>query len=154
MKFAQFCGVALLVTFTLAQAQSRIVCEPTSKEVVSSIWPAPYLSEKGSLCFDVKGWPEYAGQNCVPNGGRISWKGTVIVTVDGESKGRDLTSFRVVAPMVSNERIAYTIEWTRDGTWQPMQQIEINRLSGDAVSHLITMHGGEPHQCHLERRKI
>ena len=152
------CGLtlALGLTSTLVQAQSRIVCEQTSKagEQIASIWPSPYLSEKGALCFDVKGWPEYSGQNCVTNGGRISWTGLVIVNVDGESQGRDSTSFRVVTPVVNNDLIEYVIEWSRNSNWEPMQRVKINRLSGEAVSYFITMHGGEAYQCHLERRKL
>lgn len=156
MNFAQLPIYAILVVATFAHAQSRIVCEPDAKggEPITSIWPTPYISEKGALCFDVKGWPEYSGQNCVANRGRISWKGLVIVNVDGESQGRDSTSFRVVSPVVNSERLEYTIEWSRDSVWQPMQRVKINRLSGEAVSYFITMHGGDSYQCHLERRKL
>lgn len=156
MNFVQIPICVLCLATTFAHAQSRIVCEPDKNagQPITSIWPAPYLSEKGALCFDVKSWPEYAGQNCVTNGGRISWKGLVIVNVDGESQGRDSTSFRVVSPVVNNERLEYTIEWSRDSVWQPMQRIRINRLSGEAVSYFITMHGGDPYQCHLEKRKL
>ena len=156
MKF--FCGIAiaLALTSTFVQAQSRIVCEPSSKDgkQIASIWPSPFLSEKGALCFDVKGSPEYSGQNCVTNGGRISWTGLVIVTIDGESQGRDSTSFRVQNPVINNKLIEYTIEWSRNSSWEPMQRVKINRLSGDAVSYFIKLHGGEPHQCRLEKRKL
>ena len=156
MKFAYVVAFALGLGVCHAHAQSRIVCDPTSKDdnQIASIWPAPYLSDKGSLCFDVKGWPEYSGQNCVQNGGRIAWTGLVIVTIDGESQGRDSTSFRVVKPVLNADLIEYTIEWSRDTKWAPMQRVKINRLSGEAVSYFITMHGGESYQCHLEKRRL
>ena len=140
----------------LSHGQSLIVCEadPKAGSPINPIWPAPYLSQQGALCFDVQGWPEYSGRNCVTNGGSTSWKGTVIVSVDGESQGRDLTSFRVVKPIVNNERLEYTIEWSRENKWQAMQRVAINRLSGGAVSYFVTMHGGDSYLCRLERRKL
>lgn len=141
---------------SIANAQERIVCEtdPKGGNSINSIWPTPYLSPKGQLCFDVKGWPEYKGQNCVANDGQIKWTGLVIVSMDGESQGRDLTQFRVVKPIVNSERLEYTIEWSRGQPWLPMQNVKINRLSGQAVSYFVTMHGGDSYQCHLERRKL
>ena len=140
---------------TCAQAQSRIVCEPTSNtgNEITAIWPMPYLSETGTLCFDVKGWPGYGGRNCVQNG-QATWTGLVIVNVDGESQGRDTTAFRVRAPVLDQETIEYAIEWRREGDWSPMQRVKINRLSGDAVSYYITQHGGEPYRCSLAQRKL
>jgi hypothetical protein len=156
LKLVRLSIFSLCFVAAAAYSQSRIVCEPDAQaeQLLASIWPVPYLSDKGALCFDVKGWPGYAGQNCVTNGGHISWKSMVIVTVDGESQGRDLTSFRVVSPIVNNERLEYVIEWSRDSVWQAMQRVKINRLSGEAVSYFITMHGGDSYQCHLERRKL
>jgi hypothetical protein len=53
---------------------------------------------------------------CVANGGNTSWlTKAVIVDIDGESQGRDDTWFRVVHPTITSERIAYKMEWTRDG---------------------------------------
>lgn len=139
-----------------ALAQSRIACKPEMNggTSIQSIWPTPYLSKKGELCFDVKGWPEYSGQNCITNGGNILWTGLVVVYMDGESRGRDSMFFRVIHPVVNDERIEYTIEWTRNNIWQPMQHVGINRLSGQAVSYFVTMNGGDSYQCHLERRKL
>lgn len=156
MRYQQLALYLFLGMATLAHGQSRIVCDlyPKGRESLASIWPIPYLSDKGSLCFDVKGWPEYSGQNCVTNGRRISWKGLVIVNVDGDSQGRDLTSFRIINPVISNERLEYVMEWSRDGIWSPMQHVKINRLSGEAVSYFVTMHGGDSYQCHLQREKL
>lgn len=156
MKFQKLAFILFLCMTKFAYGQSRIVCEPDPKaeDPITSIWPAPYFSEKGALCFDVKGWSEYSGQNCVKNGGRISWNGLVIVSMDGESQGRDSTSFRIINPVINDERIEYVMEWTRSSTWQTMQNVKINRLSGEAVSYFVTMHGGDSYQCHLERRKL
>ena len=139
-----------------ARSQSLIVCEPDPKSgaPITSLWPAPYLSPTGALCFDVKGWPEYSGQNCVTDGGRVTWTGMVIVTMDGESHGRDLTRFRINNAVVNESRLEYIIEWTRGSNWKPMQNVKINRLSGGAVSYFVTMHGGDSYQCRLERKKI
>lgn len=151
--------IAAVSTLWLAGAalgQSPIVCtpEPGSGTPIASIWPAPYLSAGGSLCFDVKGWPEYSGQNCVNDGGRAAWTGLVIVMVDGESEGRDSTRFRVNNAVVRNERLEYVIEWSRGGAWKPMQHVKINRLTGQAVSHFVKSHGGDSYRCRLESRKI
>jgi hypothetical protein len=156
MNFAKLILCLGLGVTTLAHGQSRIVCTPESKggKSITSIWPDPYLSKLGQLCFDVKGWPDYSGNNCVGNGGRISWTGLVIVTVDGKSEGRDSTSFRVNRPTVNRERLEYVIEWSRGGAWKPMQSVKINRLSGEAVSYWINEHGGDSYQCHLEQRKL
>ena len=145
-----------LFFYTNTYGQSRIVCEPDDKKTNStSIYPEPYFSKQGELCFDVKGWYEYSGKNCVKNGNDTYWKGFVIVYTDDESEGRDLTSFRVIKPMITDEQLKYTIEWTRDNkTWKPMQIIHINRLSGQAVSYFLTEHGGESYHCHLEKQKI
>ena len=137
-------------------SQSPVVCTPDPKSgaPITSIWPAAYLSQAGSLCFDVKGWPEYFGQNCVTDGGHAAWTGMVIVTMDGESHGRDLTRFRINNAVVNESRLEYIIEWTRGSNWKPMQNVKINRLSGGAVSYFVTMHGGDSYQCRLERKKI
>ncbi|MBC3875986.1 hypothetical protein [Undibacterium flavidum] len=156
MKLVFTCSLILALTSSIAQAQSRIMCEPSSKDDkrITAIWPSPYLSEKGKLCFEVKSWTEYSGQNCVTHGGKISWKGLVIVSVDGESQGRNLRSFRVHKPVVNDELIEYTIESSRDKNWEPIQHVRINRLSGEAISYFIKLHGGEPYQCRLEKRKL
>jgi hypothetical protein len=156
MRLKNFSLCLCLSAATLSHAQTRIVCEPDPKdgETINSIWPTPYLSKKGELCFDVKGWSEYSGKNCVTDGGRISWTGLVIVSTDGDSQGRDSTFFRVNRPVVTDELLEYVIEWTRDSVWRPLQHVSINRLSGEAVSYFVTMHGGDSYQCHLEKRKI
>ena len=152
--------VAFISIFTLlsgqVHSQSLIVCRSSTKgsTVVNPIWPAPYLAQNGALCFDVTGWPEYSGHNCVTDGGHAAWTGTIIVSMDGESQGRDLTFFRVNDAIVKKERLEYAIEWSRGSAWKPMQNIKINRLSGSAVSYFVTMHGGDSYRCHLERKKI
>jgi hypothetical protein len=155
MKRLLACLGLLLVTAPSAFGQSRLACTPVdSANTTASIWPTPYLQNDGSLCFDVTGWRDYAGRNCVRDGGSIAWSGLVIVHVDGESQGRDSTEFRVVKPIVRPERIAYRIEWRREGDWRPMRDISINRLSGEAVSRSLTGHGSDTFQCRLEQRKL
>lgn len=154
----RFCTSVVSLTLLSASihAQSLIACEYDGKAgpQLTSIHPAPYLSESGLLCFDVRNWPNFSGQNCVTNGGRINWSGMVIVYVDGESEGRDMTNFRVQKPTINNSTISYTVEWTRTDKWEAMQRVEINRLTGRAVSWLIRIHGGETYQCRLEKRRI
>jgi len=145
----------LVVTPTLLQAQERIVCEPDSQNGgITSIWPELYFSDKKELCFDVRGMTEYAGKNCVSSGGSTSWTGLLLLVVDGESKGRGNTNFRVVKPVIDEDYIDYTIEWTRNGNWAPMKKVHINRVSGAAVSYFVTMHGGESFQCKLKSRSL
>lgn len=138
-----------------ANAASPIICKSDdTSHAITSIWPSIYLSKSGALCFDVKNWPEYSGTNCVGNGKSAQWTGLVIVTEDGESHGRDLTNFRVRNPVVNDEQIKYTIEWSRGEAWRPMQEVMINRITGGAVSYFVTMHGGESYQCTLGKKAI
>lgn len=131
-----------------ADATTLIDCKNTDpKNAQTSIWPMPYLSGAGQLCFDVKGWPEFSGSNCVADGKNTSWTGLVIVWEDGESEGRDSTNFRVVKPIVNESNITYMIEWSRGSAWRPMQRVTINRLTGVAVSYFVREHGGETYQC-------
>lgn len=139
----------------VAQANAPIICESNDPAIqIAPIWPLPYLSEAGALCFDVTAWPGFSGSNCAVQGKPAVWSGVVVVTEDGESAGRDSTQFRSVDPIVTQDRIAYSIEWTRGEGWRPMQRIEINRLTGAAVSYFVTTHGGDSYQCRLEKRAI
>lgn len=144
-----------LVALPNASAQSVITCESDSIETDnSSIWPQPYISAKAELCFNVRDWPEYAGKNCAPSGGSARWKGGILLLIEGESKGRDLFDFRVVNPKITDNHIQYLIEWKRDGDWQPMQNISINRLTGNGVRYFNMEHGGQSYKCHSERKKF
>ncbi len=146
--------LALLISSS-ASAQSLISCASDAPESdTSGIWPEPYISNTDELCFNVKDWPEYSGKNCAPRGGSARWKGDILLVVDGESKGRDLFDFRVVNPKVTNQHIEYLIEWKRDGDWQPMQNISINRLTGNGVRYFTTEHGGHSYQCRSTPRKF
>ncbi|WP_261434754.1 hypothetical protein [Serratia ficaria] len=79
----------------------------------------------------------------------------VIVDIDGESQGRDDTWFRVVNPTITDKKIEYKIEGSRDKkAWGLVSNVSINRLSGQAVDWLIGEHGGTAYKCHLEGRKI
>lgn len=146
----------LLLVFPVGGfASTPISCKQSQPDTnITSIWPAPYFANAAELCFDVKGWPEYSGKNCVKNGGEARWTGLVIVTEDGESQGRDSTKFRVVKPTINDTQIKYTIEWSRGEGWRPMQKVTINRLTGEAVSYFVTMHGGESYQCQLAKKAI
>ncbi len=84
----------------------------------------------------------------------MHWTGLVIVTEDGESQGRDSTNFRVLKPIINDEQIEYTIEWSRGQNWRPMQRVKINRLTGDAVSYFVRMHGGESYRCRLGKKAL
>ncbi len=138
---------------TMANAITLIDCENEDPQHQGTyIWPSPYLSDSGLLCFDVKGWPEYSGSNCVANGKSIHWTGLVIVSEDDVSQGRDSTNFRVSKPTVNENNIEYVIEWSRGGPWRHMQDVAINRLTGEAVSYFVSMHGGESYKCHAGKK--
>lgn len=144
--------ISLMLLSVSIRAQQLIDCTPIDgKSSITSIWPAPYLSGD-RLCFDVQSWPDFAGGNCVSNGGSVAWSGTVIVSMDDESQGRDFTRFRVIKPVISEARLTYIIEWSRGGAWKQMQNVSISRLTGDAVSYFVTMHGGESFRCRLRKR--
>ncbi|PHM59108.1 hypothetical protein [Xenorhabdus sp. KK7.4] len=155
MKYLKsFAALALSVPM-MAFSASPIICKNESTGNTStSIWPSLYLSDPNTLCFDVKGWPEFSGTNCVKNGKSAKWTGLVIVWEDGESQGRDSTDFRVINPVVTNENIQYRIEWSRGGEWRTMQNVAINRLTGGAVSYFVTEHGGENYQCKVVKKAI
>lgn len=76
------------------------------------------------------------------------------MVVEGESKGRDLFQFRVIDSNVTNNHLEYKIEWRRDGDWQTMQNVSINRFTGHGVRYFNTEHGGESYQCRAEARKF
>lgn len=150
-------AITLSIVSVTAFGQSRIVCDPVNKYAKgkTSIWPEPYLSEKGLLCFDVTGWTGFDGQNCVfRNGEQAQWGAVVLMADDGKSLGRGYTYFRVDKPKVSNELISYRIMWRRSGDWKLSQDIQINRLTGKAISYFTDEHGGESYDCRLEKRKI
>jgi hypothetical protein len=137
----------------IAHAVTLIECKNEDpKNSLTTIWPKPYLLDSGLLCFDVKGWPEFSGENCVANGKNITWTGLVIVSEDQESQGRDSTRFRVSKPTVNSNNIEYTIEWSRGGSWRPMQHVGLNRLTGVAVSYFVREHGGETYQCRAGKK--
>ena len=140
---------------TMANAVTLIDCKIEDlKNSITSIWPMPYLSDSSLLCFDVKGWPEYSGSNCVANGKNTHWTGLVIVSEDDESQGRDSTNFHVSKPTVNENNIEYTIEWSRGVDWRPMQHVAINRLTGVAVSYFVREHGGETYQCRAGKKVL
>lgn len=145
--------LALPIT-NVAAATQLIVCEPASKNDRSAtgIWPVPYLTQN-KLCFNMKA---QTGNTCVKNGLTTTWfTEAVIVTVDGESMGRDDTWFRVARPTVNEREIEYTIEASRDKKqWIIMSRVSINRISGQAVDWLIREHGGTSYNCHLEGKKL
>lgn len=145
-------GVAGCLFAAHVAAQSPIECTFADKKGLT-LWPPIYLSG-AQLCFNVKGWPEYRGQNCVGDGGTIEWHGLVIVMVGDESKGRDDYDFRVRKPKVTNELLSYTIEYRRGGGWQPMQSIEIDRMTGRGVSRLLDTHGGDALTCGRRQKKL
>ena len=155
MRFIKYLSVLPLLSPALACASSPIICNSQDPDhSVVSIWPPLYLSDARTLCFDVKGWPEFSGTNCVTTGKSAQWTGLVIVTEDGDSRGRDSTHFRVINPVVTDEQIQYKIEWSRGDDWRPMQDVKINRITGGAVSYFVTMHGGESYQCSLGKKAI
>lgn len=137
----------------MASAVTLIDCKnEDSNKPITSIWPSPYLSDSGLLCFDVKGWSEFSGSNCVANGKNVRWTGMVIVSEDAESQGRDSTNFRVSNPTVNENNIDYIIEWSRGADWRPMQHVAINRLTGVAVSYFVREHGGETYRCRAGKK--
>lgn len=148
-----FAALLTAIVPTMANAVTLMECKNEgSKNSITSIWPSPYLSDSGLLCFDVKGWPEFSGSNCVANGKNIRWAGLVIVSEDDESQGRDSTNFRVSKPTVNENNIEYTIEWSRGAKWRPMQHVAINRLTGAAVSYFVREHGGEHYRCRAGKK--
>ncbi|OBU13306.1 hypothetical protein [Morganella psychrotolerans] len=155
MKFLKTISALALFVPAMAFSASPIICESeTPGSTGASIWPSLYMQDANTLCFDVKGWPEFSGTNCVKNGKTAKWTGLVIVWEDGESQGRDSTNFRVVNPVVNNDQIQYRIEWSRGDEWRTMQNVVINRLTGGAVSYFVTEHGGESYQCRMTQKAI
>ncbi|MDE9536096.1 hypothetical protein [Xenorhabdus bovienii] len=155
MKYLKSFAALMLSVPVMAFSASPIICENESPEnSIASIWPSLYLSDPNTLCFDVKGWPEFSGTNCVKNGKSAKWTGLVIVSEDGESYGRDSTNFRVMNPIITDERIEYQIEWSRGNEWRTMQNVAINRLTGGAVSYFVTEHGGDSYQCRISNKSI
>jgi hypothetical protein len=153
MKKLILAVVLALMVHAMAHAVTLIDCKnKDSENSITYIWPSPYLSHSGLLCFDVKGWLEFSGSNCVANGKNIRWTGLVIVSEDDQSQGRDSTDFLVSKPIVNEDNIEYIIQWSRGGAWRPMQRVAINRLTGVAVSYFVREHGGETYQCRTGKK--
>lgn len=148
---------ALLMLISLSAMASEpipLVCKPQnpSDKWATGIWPSPYLSGD-KVCFDIS---VDTGSSCVGNGKNTHWfSRAVIVDIDGVNQGRGETWFRVVNPTITEERIEYTIEATRDNKeWGAVSHVSINRLSGEAVDWFIGETGGTTYECHLEKKRI
>ena len=143
------CGCLLVALATQGAAQSAIKCEMDAHSS-THIWPEIYLAKSGALCFDLG-----ANENCVHNGGSIQWSAIVIVMIGDESQGRDDTRFRVRNAVVTDERLAYMIEWSRGNAWHVMQRVSINRLTGDGVNFFVNgEQGGDSMRCRAVSKKI
>ena len=142
--------VAFLSASSPAFAQRAIECEASVK--LSRVLPGIYLNRSEQLCFDVLGWSEYKGQNCVKNGQSIQWKATVPVIERDQIYGREPTQFRVQSAVVTDERFDYAVEWSRGGEWQLLQRIGINRITGSGV--ISRKERSEPMQCRTVPKKI
>jgi len=148
-------ALALLVSLPVIGSEpSLIVCKPQDPNDSSAIGlrPSPYLS-KDKLCFDIR---VDEGDECVGNEQSTSWlTKAVIVDIDGIPQGRDDTWFRVVRPTITDKKIEYKIEGSRDKkAWGLVSNVTINRLTGQGIDWLIGEHGGISYKCHTEGRKI
>jgi len=142
-------GCLLIVLATQSAAQSAIKCD-MNPPASTHLWPDIYLSKLGSLCFDMG-----SEKNCVRNGGSIQWSAFTIVMIGDESQGRDDTTFRVRNVVVTDERLAYMIEWSRGDKWHVMQRVSINRLTGDGVNYFVDgEQGGDTMRCRATVRQI
>jgi len=54
------------------------------KGIEVELWPGLFVSSGNRLCFNVTGWPEFKGQNCVAHGGSANW--SAIVTKRGQAR--------------------------------------------------------------------
>ena len=134
---------------------SVIECRPSIQTTSSegNLWPKFFL-KNNNLCFDVTGWMDYKGNNCLDRLGNAQWKAIVIVMQNGESQGRDETDFRVKNAKVTDQQIEYSIEWRRDGDWKLLQRVSVNRLTGEGVDWFVDEHGGTPIQCQAKKQKF
>ncbi len=148
-------ALALLVSLPVIGSEpSLIVCKPQDPNNSSAIGlrPSPYLS-KDKLCFDIR---VDEGDECVGNEQSSSWlTKAVIVDIDGIPQGRDDTWFRVVRPTITDKKIEYEIEGSRDKkAWGLVSNVTINRLTGQGIDWLIGEHEGISYKCHTEGRKF
>lgn len=150
----KYLALSLLFSVPAWADSSLIVCAPQQQntDYPSNIWPTPYLSQN-KLCFNMN---TQDGNTCVTHGKNTAWfTEAVIVDINGEPQGRDDTWFRVVRPTITDEKIEYLIEGSRDQkNWGGVSHVSINRLTGEAVDWAIAEQGGTAYQCHLEKRKI
>ena len=145
-----------LIVLEAKADQTIISCTSVDPRSKFELHPGIYLdANKNILCFNVKGWPGYRGNNCVGSGQKIKWNAIVILfDRDGNSLGRDETDFQVSNVSITNEEIRYYMEWGRSGKWLPKQRIQINRLTGDGVDWFVSEHGGQPIKCNGNARKF
>src|SRR5438093_2396913 len=101
-------GFLSMLILSTAFAQTPVECKGRETAPYAYLWPTIYISKDNmKLCFNVQSWMNYKGNNCVSNGGTIEWRGIVIVSIGGESQGRDDTHFRVKDAVFTDEQIRY-----------------------------------------------
>lgn len=145
----------LISSGVLAGERPIIVCEPSgSGASTGEIFPEPYLPGDGRICFNVQGWANFSGNNCLRSGEVVRWKAFRLIVVDGLSYGRNDFEFRALDADLTDSSIKYRIEFRRDGEWRRMQDVAIDRYSGAAVLYFNNEHGGSSFSCELRQRKF
>jgi hypothetical protein len=148
-------GILFMLVTNCGFAQTPIECKGARTSPNAYLWPTFYIAKGGKkLCFDVQNMPDFKGKTCVSNGGTIQWSGTTIVYIGDASQGRDDTLFRVRNAVFTDERIRYVIEWHRQGEWHAMQDVFVDRLTGDGISHFMSEQGGDSIVCQQRSKKL
>ena len=143
MNISALLGAVLMAAASLATAKTAICGAGGDSAPLFLL--EPYLSDSGQLCFDVRNWTGYKGQNCVSNRASIQWQATAtaVTTYPAEKT----VMFRVHRAVVTRERLEYMLESYRGTAWTLIQHVAIDRLAGTGTSDPPGAHQESPFPC-------
>ena len=144
MKISPPFGALLLLALSPVAAKT-LICASEDLSAAPLLLN-PYLSGSGQLCFDVRDWSDYQGNDCAGNGGSIQWQTTAAAITPRGSEQRTVW-FRVRNAVVTRERLAWAIESREGSGWKVMQRIAIDRIAGMGTGDRFSAHTDNPFRC-------
>ena len=143
MNISALLGTLMMAAASMATARTAICA--VSDDSAPSFLLEPYLSDADQLCFDVRNWIGYKGQNCVSNGASIQWQTTA--TAIAAHRSEKTVKFRVRRAVVTRERLEYMLESSHGTARTLMQHVAIDRLAGTGTSEPPGVHQESPFPC-------
>lgn len=148
-----FVGANLALANTMTPLSCTDDNAKPNAQIKWSMSPNLYFDNE-TLCFDVRGWPDFKGSNCLDKNGNAQWEATTLVVINGDSRGRDHRQFRVSNAKVSDTTISYEVEYMQNGKFYPYSRTELNRLTGKGVDWDVEIRGGTSITCTAGKTKF